>query len=101
MARERTVAERVADWHQAFLAVQEQLTPQALRTMMTVLTSTVPPEGADDLDQVRAYIERVTTATGISRMIFANDRAAAVVAAMLTQSGVSRHTLDVIEGGDL
>lgn len=100
MARDRSVAERVGDWAQAFRAVQEELTPLPLRAMMTTLVNSVPPAGSDDLDQVRAYIERVNAAGGVSRLVFANDRAAAVVAGILTQSGVTRPNFDVIEGGE-
>lgn len=94
MARERTVDEKVGDWQRAHRMIAEELTPPALRQMMTTLTGVVPPEGTDDLDQLRSYIETVNSAMGIARVVFANDRAAGVVAAMLVQSGVSRPIID-------
>lgn len=99
MSRDRSVQDKVADWMTAFEAIKAELTPAPLRVMMRQLTEAVPPEGTDDLDQVKAYVERVNVATALSRLIFTNDRAASVTAAMLTQSGVSRPQLDVIDGG--
>lgn len=101
MARERSLEQKVADWQNAFRAVQEELTPAPLRVMLKALTDTAPPDNANgDIEAAQTYLSQVNAATGIARIVFTNDRAAAVVAALLTQGGVSRPQLDVIEGSE-
>lgn len=101
MARERTVTEKVADAMTAFEAFRYELTPPALRTMMEQLTAATPQdhESLNDLDAIQAYLGQVNAAVGASRLVFANDRAALIAAVMLTQSGVARPMLDVVDGG--
>lgn len=70
----RTVDEKVGDWKRAYDAVRDELTPEAFRA----LTSLASADNA-------ASIQVGMTA---ARVVFANDRAAATVAAMLTQSGI-------------
>ena len=49
---------------------------------------------------VQAYAALVQAALNLTRVVAANDRAAMIAAVMLTQSGVSRPQLDVIDGGE-
>lgn len=79
--RERTTVQKVADWFEVYQAIKAELTPQALREL-TALAS------ADSVASINVGL-------GASRITFANDRMAAQVAAMLTQSGVSRPISEV------
>ena len=86
MSIPRTVEAKVGDWSTAFWAVKAEITPQAIRDIKTVM------EGATDPGAL-AVAERLT------RMIFANDRTAAIVAAMLTtQGGIKPAFVDLEEG---
>jgi hypothetical protein len=80
MAQGKPVTEKVGDWYQAFEAIRMELTPQSMRSIVDVL------KGAGDPGSL-ASMERA------ARMIAANDRAAAIAAAIITQSGVSRPVL--------
>ena len=95
MSRERTVPEKVGDWKMAFDAIREQMTPPPILEMRDQLLK-VPT----DTLEVGAYAQLVSASLGIAKLVSANDRAAGVIAAMLTQSGVSRPQLDVIDGGE-
>jgi hypothetical protein len=96
MPRLRTTEDKVSDWYTVFGAVRDELTPAPFRGLIDKMTNFPVAEGTD----AAAYASLVQSSMGIARLISANDRAAAVVAAMLTQSGVSRPQLDVIEGGE-
>lgn len=89
MTANRTVVEKVGDWKQAYDAIREELTPPQMRLMLGHLTAPTPMDG-DDVAAVQAYVQVVRASLDLSRVITANDRAAAVTAAMLTQAGVSR-----------
>lgn len=90
MRETRTVEEqaldRVSAWLVAFNAVRAELSPPALRAMLDLTV-------ADSVTSINLGI-------AMARITYSNDRAAAVVAGMITQSGITRPTLDVIEGGE-
>ena len=93
MARERTVIEKVGDWKAAYDMIRDEITPAGLRQMMAVV-ATPPADGSD----VQQYIGMVQASLSMARIVTANDRMAAVTAAMLTQSGVSRPIIADAEG---
>lgn len=101
-ARNRTLDEKLTDYDIAFAHVQQTIVPDGLREAITAIGSIPVPTGnpASDGDAFAAYASLVQSTLHLARLVAAGDRAAAVVAAMLTQSGVARPTLDVIEGGE-
>ncbi len=84
MTTNRTVEERVGDWQRAFNAIREEVTPPVMRNLMANL------QGVENTNDLGTYV-------GLARLVMANDRMSALVAAMLTQAGVSR---PVIEDND-
>jgi len=83
-----TVDEKIGDWLKAYNAIRYEVTDEALR-MMVDLTRGNPDEVG--MTQINIGIQ-------MARIVYANDRAAAIAAAMLTQSGVSRPVVgDIIE----
>lgn len=88
--KQRTTEEKVGDWFTAFTAIRAELTPEPLSEalkQLTIAAATTPGEALTVLQQ----------SLGIARVVCANDRAAAIVASMLTQSGVSRPTFNTEE----
>lgn len=95
MPRPRTTGEKIADTVTAFNVLRDEVTPQPMRDLINGMTS-IPTEGAD----AAAYASLVQSSIHLARIVSANDRAAMMAAAIITQSGVSRPTLDVIDGGE-
>lgn len=93
----RTVTDKVADAMQAFNAFRDELTPEATRNVLHSMTG-AQQQAAAEAGDVQAYAALVQAALNLQRLISANDRAALVAAVLLTQSGVSRPNLDIIEG---
>lgn len=77
----RTVEAKVGDWLAAYTAVREELTMPEMRTMLVTLQT---DEAMRDLP---LYIQ-------LARLVSANDRAAATVAALITQTGVKPVAVD-------
>lgn len=69
------VPERVGHWHQAFEAIRAELTPAAMRTILAEMNE------VQGIEQLGSYMT-------LARNVMANDRTAAVVAAMLVTSGI-------------
>jgi hypothetical protein len=82
----RTVEQKVGDTAAAFNALSADITPEPLRWMVTDLTSVDITETTD----VAAYASLVQSSIHVARIVAANDRAAMLAAAMITQSGVAR-----------
>jgi hypothetical protein len=83
MARNRTVPEKVSDWLMAYNAIRAEITPPQLSKMFAVLTAgeaTTPGEALTILQQ----------SMSLARLIEANDRMAAMAAAVITSSGGAR-----------
>jgi len=80
MAGNRTVQEKVGDWYAAYEVIREQITPQEFRPMLALM-------GATDADGI-TNVQAVNLGVAVARIVMANDRAAAQVAAMLTTNGV-------------
>ena len=75
MSGSRTVEDKVADWLLAYQAIKAELTPEAFVTLAAT---------AHQSDNVQG----INIGIGMARLVFANDRAAATVAALLVQSGI-------------
>lgn len=97
MRNTRTTTDKVADAMQAFNAFRDELTPDVMRETLNSMTG-AQQQAAAQVGDVQAYAALVQAAITLQKIIAANDRAALVAAVLLTQSGVSRPNLDVIEG---
>lgn len=75
MSIPRTVEAKVADWQKAFFAVAYEITPQEIRNALAGMQSEKVDAGS------------LSSAERLARMVSANDRTAALVAAMLTTQG--------------
>lgn len=71
----KTVYEKVADWKTAYDAIRVEITPDALRKVLAEM------DGVDGIQQFQSYVS-------LAKSVLANDRAAATVAALITQSGI-------------
>ena len=89
MTASRTADEKLADWSRVYLAVRDSLTPESFRTLMSLAKPT-EHEGEPSL----ANVEAINLGLATARITFANDRAAATVAALLTQSGIKPTAID-------
>lgn len=87
MSTARTVIQRVSDWQIAFNIIRSELTPEIHRTVLDTM------EKIEGVHQLRSYID-------LSRAVMGNDKGAGIIAAMLTQSGISRPTFEVGDGED-
>ena len=74
MSIPRTVEAKVADWSKAYWAVSTELTPQNVRDVLQAMKGVTDPGS-------------LSAAERLARLISANDRTAALVAAMLTTYG--------------
>lgn len=86
MSQARTAAEKVNDWLTVYRAVQHELTPPEFRPLMALMQTGQDPEGIN--------VQAVNIGVSVSRIVMANDRAAATVAALLTANGVKPIAFD-------
>ena len=86
MATNRTVTQKTNDALAAYARLREELTPTAMRALITKMTEQTPGEG----DDIAAYTGLVQASLHLARVVAANDRAAMLAAAMLTSGGVAR-----------
>lgn len=84
MTRPVTPAERVAQWYEAYTAIRAELTPEAMRTILAEMNM------VEGVAQLGSYMS-------LARNVMANDRAAAVVAAMLTATGIKPTPVELDE----
>ena len=75
MTRPVDVAERIGQWYEAYHAVAETITNPKLRDALAAM------EEVEGIAQLSSYMS-------LARNVMANDRTAAVVAAMLTATGI-------------
>lgn len=75
MTRPVTVPERVSQWLMAYEAIRGELTPAQMRTILAEMNE------VEGIPQLSSYMS-------LARNVMANDRAAAMVAAMLTTTGI-------------
>jgi hypothetical protein len=86
MSSYRTVEEKIGDWKRAFDAVKVELTPPEF-----VDLARLAHEGKTD---GVVNVQSVNIGLAAARIVFANDRAAATVAALVTQTGVKPMSID-------
>lgn len=79
MSTPRTVDEKVGDWWIAYQAIRDTLTPDPFRELATLASG----------DTAGINIGMMA-----ARVVFANDRAAATVAALITQTGIKPTAID-------
>lgn len=91
MATGKTVIEKVGDWKIAFDAIAAELNPQALRDQLNSVINTPIPQ---DPEGMGTYVARMNAAIAMARLVSANDRAAATVAALLTATGIKPAPID-------
>ena len=82
MTTARTAEQKTSDWFRVFEAVKAELTPEPLRKFIGAI------DHAADVATLRSYQE-------LARIVAANDRAAALVAGMLTANGVKPVPIDL------
>lgn len=99
MANQRTLTEKVEDVKTTFAQFAELLTHPTKRAVLENMTGAQMQAAAGSGD-VQAYAALVQASLQLDRVVAANDRAALMAAVLATQSGVSRPSLDVIDGGD-
>lgn len=99
MRTTRTISDKIGDALQAYNAFRDELTPDVTRETLASMTG-AQQQAAAQVGDVQAYAALVQAAITLQRLISANDRAALVAAVLLTQSGVARPNLDVINGDD-
>ena len=97
MATGRTAGQKVADAKAAFEILREAVTDDSVRAMSDSVNKAMADAAASG--NAALYEEWVRAGITITRLVSANDRAALIAAALITQSGVSRPNLDVIEEG--
>lgn len=78
----RTVQQRIGDWQLAFEAIRTEITPEPMRRFLGAFAATT------DVAGLRSFQD-------LARMVAANDRAAALVAGMLTAQGVKPLPVDL------
>jgi hypothetical protein len=96
-SRTRTPQEKALDWAEAFAIIENALAVPEFEQVITALGTIPPPKEEDGIAGFNQYITAVNASLSIARIRRADARTAAIVAAMLTQSGVSRPTIDVTE----
>jgi hypothetical protein len=82
MTTNRTVPQRVVDWSQAFNAIAGEIITPGMREIAAL----AQPSGSAN---------EINLGVAMSKIYFAQLRAAAVAAAMITSSGVSRPVIDI------
>lgn len=81
----RTIQQKCGDWKQAFDVVREELTTETSRSVLRTMQTRPPGEDESEATYLRT---QVAIAQAVAGIIAANDRQAALVAAMLTGAGV-------------
>lgn len=81
MATTRTTEQKIGDWKVAYDAIRVEITPPELRLILSEM------QAVDGIQQFQSYVN-------LARSVMANDRAAATVAALLTQSGIKTSSVD-------
>jgi len=99
MSTYRSRTDKIADALGAYNVFRDELTPDIMRTVHNNMTG-AQQQAAAEAGDVQAYAALVQASLSLTRIVAANDRAAMIAAVMLTQSGISRPQLDVIDGGE-
>lgn len=90
------VVTKVAQWKQAYDAILAEFDPEGtLSRSYDLLNTKVAGENSGILElDMQAYSARVNASLGIARLQAANQRAAATVAALITQTGIKPAAID-------
>lgn len=91
MTRPVDVVEKVGNWKEAFDAIAVELNPQALRDQLDAVINTPIPQ---DPEGILVYTQRMNASLALARLVAANDRAAATVAALLVGTGIKPAAID-------
>ena len=83
----QTVTQKIGGWKTAYDIVREELTPTDARALQDVV------KAKEGLEAARIYV-------ALSRIVMANDRTAAMVAALITQTGIKPVSLNAGEEDD-
>lgn len=81
MSRGRSVEEKVSDWFTAYRAIRDEITPEAFRSLTGLAQQQRDEDGTFN-------VAAINVGMTAARVVFANDRAAATVAALITQTGI-------------
>lgn len=90
MSQNRTLEEKVGDWAQAYEQIRHMITPPEFRPLMALM-------GQKDGEAGEINVQAVNIGVAVSRIVMANDRAAAFTAALLTANGVKPLPMDLGE----
>ena len=90
MSTQRTVEDKLKDWATAYVSIRDSLTPAEFRPMLALMQTPLTEDGG---------VQSINIGIGVARLVFANDRAAATVASLLTANGVKPVDFDF--GDDL
>lgn len=91
MATGRTVEQKVGDWLLAYRAIAEEVSAPALREQLNAVINTPLPQ---DPEGIGTYVARMNASMALARLVSANDRAAATVAALLVSQGIRPAAID-------
>lgn len=91
MSRPVEVEERVGQWLRAYHAIAEELNPPKLRAQLSEVINTPIPQ---DPEGILVYTQRMNASMALARLVSANDRAAATVAALLVATGIKPAAID-------
>ena len=94
----RTITDKIADTRRAFEVFREELTPPIQRETLTKMTGPDALAAIAATGSIEAYEKMVQSSLSLARLIAANDRAALLAAAMVTQSGVARPVIEMEAG---
>lgn len=94
MTTHRTPTQKALDWAEAFQIVANNLVVPEFQKVITDLKDIPAPKPEDGIAGFNEYVTALNASLAISRIVRADARTAAIVAAMLTQSGVSRPTIE-------
>lgn len=91
LTRRDIVDGKIGDWFQAYERIAEAVTPPALRAQLNAVINEPIPA---DMDGIILYNSRVSASMALARLVSANDRASATVAALLVAGGVKPTAFD-------
>ena len=92
----RTPEQKALDWAEAYRMVSEAMVVPQFQKVIDDLGTIPPPTPEDGIAGFNEYVTALNASLAISRIVRADMRTAAIVAAMLTQSGVARPTLEAL-----
>lgn len=96
---QRSVSEKATDLLTAFNIIRDEITPPEFRAVIHNVTQVPPATEEEGVEGFNRYVNALNASLGVSRVVMANDRAALLAAAMITQSGVSRPVISTDEEG--